>query len=135
MRKFLALVAVLSLAGCISDEVTSQYATLAEARADRLFVRGWLPDILPPSSHDIRTSNNLDRNTSEGEFYFNQEHAGTFYGQLHRGSPTPGGSEQWQQLLAERAQEGLDPWWYMQGGHTWVFFCSTPAGKCRYMLW
>ncbi|WP_156087902.1 hypothetical protein [Lysobacter sp. Root667] len=60
--------------GCYPlDTVTSTYGTLPEAHADRLFVRGWLLDILPPSSH--RTSNNLARNTSTGEFSFAQAEA------------------------------------------------------------
>ena len=53
-----------------NDIVTSEYATLEAARADHLFGRGWLPDILPLSAYDIRTSNNLDIDTSEGEFSF-----------------------------------------------------------------
>ncbi|MDQ3205707.1 MAG: hypothetical protein M3Q40_04225 [Pseudomonadota bacterium] len=131
MTKFLAIVVGLSLAGCMSNEVTTtQYATLAEARADRLFLRGWLPDILPPSSHSIRTSSDLDSNTSEGEFYFNRVDADTFYTQLHRGLPISASSIQWQ----PRAQTGLDPWWYTVDGHTWVFFCSTAAGMCSYTL-
>ena len=135
MRKFLAIVIGASLAGCMSDVVTSSYSTLEEARADRLFVRGWLPDILPPSSRDIRTSSDLDSNTSEGEFYFSIEHADTLYRHLHPGFPTTDGPEQWQQLRAERAQEGLDPWWYKERDHTWVFFCNTDAGMCKYTLW
>ena len=38
---------------CSCDVVTSKYATLADARNDRLFERGWLPDILPPSTREI----------------------------------------------------------------------------------
>src|SRR6186713_347897 len=53
-----------------TDVVESNYVSVQEARADQLFGRGWLPDILPPSAHDIRTSNNLDLNTSVGRFYF-----------------------------------------------------------------
>ena len=53
-----------------NDVVMSRYATLADARADELFGRGWLPDILPSSARQIRTSNDLDVSTSEGEFRF-----------------------------------------------------------------
>src|SRR4029450_10463956 len=58
------------VAACSGDVVTDRYATLQDARADEVFGRGWLPDVLPPSSHDIRTSNDLDLNTSVGEFSF-----------------------------------------------------------------
>ena len=30
---------------------------------------GWLPTLIPKSSNDIKTSNNFDINTSNGEFY------------------------------------------------------------------
>ena len=134
MRQFIVLVAGVSLAGC-SDVVTDRYATLEEARADSLFVRGWLRDILPPSSREIRTSNDVDLNTSEGEFYFSREHAADFYVRLHRGFPARGDSTRWRQFASERAQEGLEPWWYQERGFTWVFFCDTAAGMCSYTLW
>ena len=54
----------------LDEVVTSRYATLADARAEELFARGWLPDILPSSARQIRTTNNLDLSISEGEFRF-----------------------------------------------------------------
>ena len=136
MSRFIALAAVvLVLAGCISDVVTSRYSTLEEARADRLFERGWLPDFLPPSARHIRTSNNLDLSTSEGEFYFSPEHAQSFYKHLTRGLPRPEGSEQWEQQVSEHREAGLEPWWHQERGYTWVFFCSSSAGLCKYSAW
>src|SRR5688500_8592456 len=73
------VVGVVVAVGCIilvallllpTDVVDNRYSSLADARADHLFERGWLPDILPASAHDIRTTNNLDLNLSEGEFSF-----------------------------------------------------------------
>ena len=52
-------IAALLLFGC--DMMTSRHATLDNARPDRLFERGWLPDILPPSMRYIRVSNNVGR--------------------------------------------------------------------------
>jgi hypothetical protein len=65
-----------------SNIVASHYPTLATARADRLFERGWLPDILPPSTYGIRTANDLDLNTSEGEFSFDHSEYVSFAKQL-----------------------------------------------------
>ncbi len=62
----LAAAAILALSSC--EKVTKRYATLDDARRDRLFERGWLPDILPPSARDIRVTSDLDVNSSEGEF-------------------------------------------------------------------
>ena len=71
------LAASLSLSGC-SDVVTRTYATLDDARRDRLFERGWLPDILPPSAREIRVSSNVDVNTAKGEFSLDPEHFAVF---------------------------------------------------------
>lgn len=59
---------VVTLSGC-SDVVTSHYETYLDAIEDDLFMRGWLPEILPQSTTNIKTSNNIDLNTSRG--YFN----------------------------------------------------------------
>lgn len=59
---------VVMIVGC-SDNITTQYSTYAEAKSDNLFERGWLPDILPPSTINIQVTNDLDKNTSIGEFF------------------------------------------------------------------
>ena len=66
--KTLFCIAILSSLTVGCDVVTSNYETMQDARNDRLFERGWLPDILPDSTTSIRTSNDLDINTSVGEF-------------------------------------------------------------------
>ena len=63
--------------GC-GDTVTSRYETRADAEADKLFQRGWLPSIIPKSSYDITTKNDLDINVSEGQFSFAPNHAEEF---------------------------------------------------------
>ena len=50
------------------DVVTSHYKTYDEAKNDNLFMRGWLPDILPVTTINIKTENNLDLNLSSGGF-------------------------------------------------------------------
>jgi len=48
---------LLVLSGC-GDVVTSHYQTYDQAAREGLFDRGWLPEGIPISSHDIRASNN-----------------------------------------------------------------------------
>jgi hypothetical protein len=50
------------------DVVTRNYKTYEEAKNDNLFIRGWLPDILPATTTNIKTENNLDLNISSGGF-------------------------------------------------------------------
>jgi hypothetical protein len=94
--------------------VTTRYATLEDARRDRLFEHGWLPDILPPSTRDIRVSYNDDMNTSEGEFSFNPADFAAFVAGL--------------QAL------GNETFQYSSGKDTWKFSCDSRRGFCRYSL-
>jgi hypothetical protein len=61
--------ACLLLSAC-DDTMHANYATAAEARADRAIERGWLPTALPDSAFDISESHDLDTNTGGGSFRF-----------------------------------------------------------------
>jgi hypothetical protein len=105
-----AATVLLLLGSC--DRATRTYATLEDARKDRLFERGWLPDILPPSSRAIRVSSDLDTNRSEGEFSFDPVDFAAFTARL---SPT----------ADQRFQYSAD-------SQTWIFSCDPSRGHCRY---
>ncbi len=68
IRTFLLSLIVALLCSC-SDKVSSYYATYSEAKQDRLFERGWLPDILPQDTTHISVTSDLDLNTSTGQFH------------------------------------------------------------------
>lgn len=93
-----------------ADLVTSHYSTLNDARADLLFERGWLPDILPASAHDIRTTNDVDINTSEGEFWFKPADY---------------------QAFESRLRSGI----FSDDDSTWQFVCEEHRGYCEYTMW
>ena len=107
------IAALLSLTSC-SDVVTRTYATLDDARRDRLFKRGWLPDILPPSARQIRVSSDLDVNTADGEFSLDPEHFSVFTERLR---PRKDGSFE---FSGER--------------NTWVFTCDSGHTHCHYSM-
>ena len=69
MRYLVAILSLLTLAGC-SDEITTRFATLADAKAKEAFARGWLPPILPDSATSIVERNNVDLNTGTGSFNY-----------------------------------------------------------------
>lgn len=65
----LAALAALCTAGCRDyDTVSRRYSTLAEAQED--IQKGWIPACLPPSSHSITDSHDLDTNVGHGTFKF-----------------------------------------------------------------
>jgi hypothetical protein len=50
--------------GCFPGErQVNTYETLDAARADRLFERGWVPDVLPPDAGPIVEAHDLDTNS------------------------------------------------------------------------
>ena len=73
-RCVLALCAAAGLATSAAcrnaDVVTGAYATLAEARAEGAIERGWVPEGLPPGSHDVREAHDLDTSRRWGLFSF-----------------------------------------------------------------
>ncbi|MEZ9762225.1 hypothetical protein AB4278_04865 [Vibrio splendidus] len=73
--------ALVLMPGC-SDVVSDEYSTYAEAKENRLFDRGWLPDILPRSTVTIKVSNDLDTNTSEGSFIITEPALSEFIAKL-----------------------------------------------------
>ena len=54
------------------DIARSFYKTREIAVEQKLFRRGWLPDILPKSSCNISVTNDLDLNKSKGSFSFRE---------------------------------------------------------------
>ena len=70
-----------AISGC-DESVPLHYSTRAEAEAESLFARGWLPEIIPPSSRNISMRNDLDPNISNGEFRFDPSEHDVFVSQL-----------------------------------------------------
>jgi len=116
------------------DTVVRQYETLQDARDDRLFDRGWLPDILPASSSKIRTENNLDLNTSEGEFHFSAADFPKFASQMNLEVPTTRPYGVSDDGVDRMRSEGFEVSAYSKANSTWIFFCKGSEGYCRYKM-
>lgn len=80
MKKFVWLIAFL-IVGC-SDVMDNYYPTYQDALENKLFTRGWLPNILPESTKKIEVSNDLDLNTSVGRFVIDKQDRDAFISQL-----------------------------------------------------
>jgi hypothetical protein len=118
-----------------NDVVTSKYRTLDEARRDLLFQRGWLPDILPPSARDIRTSNNLDINTSKGEFSFVPAEYAQFAALVQRCEKSQSPFFDLNSDVVKMKSNGYLPSMFTEDSAVWVFFCGPEAGHCKYVMW
>jgi hypothetical protein len=135
MRSIFAIWVILALCGCDPDTVSTRYATLDAAKADQLFQRGWLPDLLPTSSTKIRTNNNLDHNISEGAFSFDPAEANSFFARLAKGAPAASPLRDWEKTLRSYSSRGRSSWSFSDAGSTWAFFCDAPKGYCDYLMW
>lgn len=124
MKSSLLLIAALC-AACTDDLVTNHYATLAAAEKDRLFERGWLPKLLPRSSHSIRTTNNVDLNTSSGEFYMAPMDVSGFIRRLNPSVP--------EQNVIGSLPASITAT-YTEGRYVWQFTCNSTSGHCTYHL-
>ena len=122
------LVLAVLLLCCCRDTVTSRYETRTDAEADRLFERGWLPEIIPQSSYDLSTKNDLDANVSEGGFFFTD--ATEFIGHLRKMKAAEvSGSDS-----ARFMEKGYWPYSYRTNQSWWIFFINRDKGHCEYRM-
>ena len=136
--QYLALTAIVSIitTGCALDTVEDHYVTLQDARADELFGRGWLPDILPPSARDIHVTNNLDANTSVGDFSFAPTDFHQFAERLTPyANPKHPFAASFDTEIGRHRDGGLPAFQYSQDRSTWIFLCKPARGTCEYTMW
>jgi len=132
MKHFVVLVGSLLLAAC-GDVVTRRYDTLHDARNDQLFERGWLPDILPASAHNIRVTSNLDLNTSVGEFHFAPHEFKTFRDRVSKydSADVP---DYIRRQVQGYGGSGHAEFQFTDAGSVWVFICISERGVCEYTM-
>ena len=128
------VIAMLLIGGC-SGTVTNHYPTRAKAEADDLFQRGWLPSFIPASARDITTSNNLDINTSEGNFWYDPKQTNDFLAHLKPYSGQKPKLDRWQDYIAKRKKEGYDSFEYTADKRVWVFLVNSGKGHVLYVMW
>jgi hypothetical protein len=129
------IVLVCSLLGACSDTFVEHYDTLRAARDDRIFERGWLPDVLPESTHSLRVSGDVDINTAEGEFSARGIDIDSFTAGL---APMPLGRDVPETVVARAAElqkHGYVARSYAHEQHTWIFLCSSDSERCEYHGW
>ena len=107
------ILATLLLAAC-DDSVHLSYATRAEAEAEISFARGWLPDLIPPSSHTITMRNDLDLNTANGTFKFAPADHDSFVAHLQR--------------VSSQDKDGHLAYLYRD----WIFWINSEKNSCQF---
>ena len=136
--KFIQLVAIVVMSICfaacdnsgLSDVVRNDYADIGEAKRGQLFERGWLPNILPASTTQIVTKNDLDLNLSSGEFTFDPKDFSKFQAQLKECVKSRDDVEE----LLNYAKKGYYPFCYTSNASTWKFYMNPTTGHCEYRM-
>ena len=116
------------------DMVERAYPTLESARRDRLFERGWLPDVLPASSSHISVSSDLDLNTSRGSFELQPSEWSLLEAKLSVGELSAPFVD-WGGTVAKHRERGLHPWHLTSPDPRRLFFCKPELGRCEYVMW
>ena len=114
------------------DTVERNYQTKQDAKADRLFERGWLPIIIPSSSSNIKVSSNLDINTATGSFRFNPEEFDDFVRSIQDTTEKDTrfmGDYPRMKFLSDSEYISL---YYRNNGTVWRFFIHPNSGRCEY---
>ncbi len=114
----------------LRDVVRNEYADIAEAKQGQLFERGWLPNILPASTTQIVTRNDLDLNLSSGEFRMDPEDFSKFQAQLKECVKSRDDVEE----LLDYARKGYRPFCYTSNANTWRFYANPTTGHCKYRM-
>lgn len=129
----LCLLLIATLPGCIEDK-TDHYADLAAARADRLFERGWLPDILPPSTTDLKITTTPDNSTARGRFRLDWNEYAAFRQRLapHHGQMPLSGRDA--RSLRKRVAEGAEATSFSDAHAQCVFACSAKQQLCWFFV-
>lgn len=120
--------------GC-NNTATNHYTTRSKAEAEKLFERGWLPNIIPASARNITVSNDLDRNRSEGEFQYDPKETDDFsrYLKPYAGQKLP--LSRWQAYINEQKKKGYVAFEYSSDKSVWVFLVNIQTGHVRYVMW
>lgn len=134
MKNLTMIVLALILIGGCSDTITNHYATRLDAEADRLFDRGWLPNIIPVSAKNIITSNNLDINISEGEFQYDPIDANSFLKNLSPYTERKIDISRWQTQIVEHKKKGYEAFEYSAEGSVWIFLINKREGHVQYFM-
>ena len=64
MRRFIPILFLLVIGGCLNDVLDESYSDMNEAIKDGAIDRGWIPEWIPKTAINIKELHNLDTNQS-----------------------------------------------------------------------
>ena len=116
-------------------ETGKTYATIEDARSVRLFERGWLPDILPPSAHSIAVRTDLYLGAADGRFEFQERDSGVFFAKVSPAAIDPRWKPEWKEFHAQWSRSGYQGYTFANDMSTWLFMCARTEGGSQHCVW
>lgn len=123
----------LALSGCVDK--SDDYETIDDARKSHVFEKGWLPDLLPASTYDLKVITTVEVSAGRGKFSFDPQDYRAFSAKLstHDGimSKVDGDNKSIKRLL----NEGYEARAYSSGATNWLFLCEQRKAVCEFFVW
>lgn len=127
-----ALCAV-ALSGCLDR--SDDYDNIDDARAGHVFEKGWLPDMLPASTHNLRVSTTVEDSAGRGKFGFDPKDYAAFIANLSAYDGAMSKVEKDQRSIKRLLDKGYEAYTYASGATHWVFLCDQKEGRCDFFVW
>lgn len=116
-------------------EITREYDSYEAAADGNVFGGGWLPAFVPKSATRIAVTNDLDTDTSRGEFRFDPADTGALLARLRPWQDGGAPSGDYAARVAQMEARGFRAYEFAADGNVWVFFVHERDGRVEYDMW
>lgn len=127
-----ALCAVV-LSGCLDR--SDDYDDIDDAKAGHVFEKGWLPDLLPASTRDLRVTTTVEDSAGRGKFNFDPKDYAAFIANLSAYDGAMSKVEKDNRSIKKLLDKGYEAYTYASGATNWIFLCNQKEGHCDFFVW
>lgn len=127
-----ALFAV-ALSGCLDR--SDHYDDINDARANHVFEKGWLPDMLPASTYDLKVITTVEDSTGRGRFRFDSKDYRAFSSNLSPYNSVMSKDDRDNKSIEQLLAKGYEAHTYSSSRGDWVFLCNPREAICEFFVW
>lgn len=130
-----ALSALLAATLCGCTYRSEHYDSVEEARANNLFEKGWLPDVLPASAHDLNMFTAVETSSGYGRFRLDPKDYRAFSARLSAADGPMPDSDRDRKAARKLLDEGYEARRYASVSTRWLFLCNANGAVCEFFVW
>lgn len=123
----------MALSGCLDR--SDHYDDVSDARANHVFEKGWLPDMLPASAYDLRVITNVEVSAGHGRFRFDPKDYRTFFTNLSPYDGVMSKIDSDNKSIKMLLDGGYEAHTYSSGATNWIFLCDQKKTVCEFFVW